>query len=271
MKTLVNIFGAVSVVLFMAACADKPHYVHEESKARPIPAAASVSMPEVIEEERSRGNLVIEDEESQSADVGVFVSKYNEKKSPKFIVYVNKELSEDVSVVGAEGRISFKSDTNSSNWLFQAVKVTSQPQKESRYFKRFMDKIEKGYISAFLEYKVRVLDRSYMLRNQELKFDKEDQRKAFSILEMSALKEQADVFISVIPSFSRDKVEINVKAMNLQDGQILVEHTEDLINGSVRQIVLTDKGYEVVKSVGDLEKKMANIAKETMYNIGKVW
>lgn len=272
MKTFRNVFYALLVAISMTACAKTPHYVHEGTKARPIPDAHTIVKPKVIEEKRSRGNLKIEkDEDSLSADVGLFVTKYNEKNKPKFIVYVNKELSEDVSVVGSEGRVAFKSDTNSSNWLFQSVNVSSQPQKESAYFKAFMDKLERGYLSAFLEYKVHVLDRSYMLRSQELKFDKKDSRKAFSVLEMSALKQQADVFISLVPLFSRDKIKVQVKVMNLKDGQILADDIQDLLNGSVREIVLTDKGYEVVKSVGDLEKKMAEIAKTTMHKIGKVW
>lgn len=262
---------AIASIILLSGCASKPYYVHTTSDARPVPGAIDVVKPEIVDEERSRGNLVIDNNNLQSIDVGEFINKYHAKQKPKFIIYVNKELGEDVSVVTKEGRIAFNSATDSNSWLFQSIKTGGEPEKETGYFKYFMDKIEKGYIAPFLTYQVHVLDRSYMLRNQEVKYDKGAERKSFSVLEMNALKEQADVFISVIPMFSNDKIEINIKAINLKDGQILVNQTQEFVNGSVRQIVLTNKGYEVQKSAGNLDEKLSAIAKQTMQNIGKSW
>lgn len=261
----------ISVLLLSSGCASKPYYVHTASDARPIPEAIDVVQPEIVEEARSRGNLVINNTSSQSIDLNEFIAKYHAKQKPKFIVYVNKELGEDVSIITQEGRIAFNSTTDSSSWLFQSIKTSTAPDKEIGYYKHFMDKIEQAYIAPFLSYKVHILDRSYMLRNQETKYDKGSDKKSFSVLEMNGLKEQADIFISVVPTFTYDKIEISIKAINLKDGQVLVNQTQEFLNGSTRQIVLTDKGYEVVKSSGNLDEKLSNIAKQTMQNIGRSW
>ncbi|MDA7817192.1 hypothetical protein N9A28_03260 [Sulfurimonas sp.] len=273
MKTLFTFFISALALLLFSACSDKPNYVHVEPEAHAIAAGGSTAMPMVIDEERSRGNLVIKEAEDEKySDISKFINKYHAKKKPKLIIYVNKELNEGVSFVGSEIRITEDGTKGSNNWLMQAVKTTSQNITHAGYFERFMEKVEKGYISTFLDSEVKVIDRSYLLRNQELKYDKKDARKAFSVLEMDALKSQASLFISVVPVFSKNKIEIDVKAINLSDGQILVDYTADMLSGGLtKEIVLTKNGYEVVTKAGKLDKIMERIAKESMSKIGKTW
>lgn len=269
MKTFNNIMVSSFVVLLLSACSERPNYVHTEPDAHPIPANRNVAMPEIVEEERSRGNLVIEEESAaNTADTSTFINKYHEKNKPKFIIYINKEL-EEISVDNSELLITFNSD-NTMNQVFKFAKTETTTENDNRYYKRFMDKIEKAYITAFLDNKVKVIDRNYLLRSQEVKYDKADQTKRFSVLEMDALKEQASIFISVVPVFSRDKIEMDVKAIDLLDGHILFDYTAELTRGSTREIVLTHNGYEV-KRGANLDKSMQGIAKESMSKIGKTW
>ena len=94
MKTLLTFFVSALVLVLFSACADKPNYVHVEPEVHAIPSGGSSAMPEVINEDRSRGNLVIEENEDEKhADTGEFISKYHEKKKPKLIIYINLNIS----------------------------------------------------------------------------------------------------------------------------------------------------------------------------------
>lgn len=282
------------ILLVFSACV-RPYYVQVDSDKHGIEPVGEIKSPIIVEEERFRGNissdsksfLTIQTDQNSRIDLSEFLKKYAKRNNPKFIVYMNKSLSETVSIVDKEIRISLNDNTKSSNWLLQSVSTSGQPL---THFNGFVSKMEKGFISAFLDSKVKVLDRNYLLRMQELKLDTKEQRKSFSVLEMSALHEKANIFISVIPVFNQQSLEVAIRAIDLRDGRIILDTTEKIFDQSqlnisltkngyeitstpmtLKEIVLTSNGYEIANKAAEIDLVLYSLAQKCMDKIGKNW
>jgi len=262
----------LALVLF-AGCAQTPHYVHQESfstNVAPI-AESKIQKPMIIDEERSRGNLVIQEASEEIVDASSFVNLYHEKSKPKIIIFSNKTLNEEVSFITDKGTMVLNgAEGEDKLYEFENIQITKPDSKEASLITAFMTKTDRAFINEYMDKKVKVLDRAYVLRNQEVKFDKQDQRKIYSVLEMTALKEHADIFISVQPEFYLTHISLYVKAIDLKDGRTLLNKSYQILNGNTRSIVLTSSGYEV-KSMVDVSQTVRNIARQTMQDIAKIW
>lgn len=262
-----------AAILLMAGCAEKPHYLHEEAPQGHIapPSGMHMQSPQIVDEERSRGNLKITKPEEETVDVSDFVNLYHEKKQPKIIIYVNKDLNDHVSVVMGEQRISFEDKNNSGHIAMQNVATVLPDLEQSDFVAAFMQKVDKAFIRAYTEKRVNVLDRNFVLRMQEVSFDKTHERKVFSVLEMSALKDQADLFMSVQPEFYTDKIKLYVKAIDLKDGRVIISDSYELLAEEFKTIVLSDSGYQVVDKIPDLDESIKNSAYRSMSDLAKSW
>jgi len=259
--------------LFLVGCAKTPHYVHQESthtNVAPI-SEANIQKPTMIHEERSRGNLVIKNEEDEIVDASDFINLYHKKNKPKIIIFSNKTLNEEVSFISDKGTMILNgAEGEDKLYEFENIQITKPDSKEASLITAFMTKTDRAFINEYMDKRVNVLDRAYVLRNQEVKFDKQDERKIYSVLEMSALKEHADIFISVQPEFYLTHISLYVKAIDLNDGRTLLNKSYQILNGNTRSIVLTNSGYQVTNMV-DISKTVQNIARKTMQDIAKIW
>lgn len=240
-----------------------------------------------------------------------FQQIYRSRKRPRAVVYLNRELSAQVrqwvgtverqivegnrsdssrsSVVAGgitpEGPTSGgatmttssggKSKESSTSWTEAATSDVAGARESPE--ERWMWAFEEGFVQALLAEKVRVVDRTLILRRTAVK---KGETGSLPRLEMEALKDHAEILIELLITVDPDSplgYSFRASAKDLTTGELMVNGTLMGWSGKTgyrvrKKAVVTDRGYETVPDVFPAVREVAgSLARGVLLSLEEYW
>lgn len=236
---------------------------------------------------------------------------YRSRQRPRMAVYLNRELSAQVrqwvgtverqvvessrsggskstivaGAVSPEGPTTGmassttstggKSTESTTSWREAATSDVAGAREGPE--ERWMWAFEEGFTQALLSEKVRVVDRSLILR---LTAAKKGETGSLPRLEMEALKEHAEILVELLITVDPEAplgYSFRASAKDLRTGELLVNGTLMEWSGKTgyrvrKKAVVTDRGYETVPDVFPAVREIAgNLARGVLLSLEEYW
>lgn len=211
-----------------------------------------------------------------------FASAYAATGTPRIAVYYNRELSgrlEEWITPTRKKTINTKPNGDivqgESYTQMRDFNETARPKPDEKWSWAFED----GFYTSFLEQKVRLVDRSTILRLAAVdRPDTPSETVPLKRVEIDALKKHADLVIEVLVGRSATGYEFKAKVMEVQTGRLLA-----MVNGSPDtgdakaapgRFVAGPRGYErevVAPEAADARAQGAQFADEVMRRLTRTW
>ncbi len=271
-------------------------YMEEETPKGAIPAQQRGAV-------RSDGlpgetALMAQPEQATAADVdavvAAFAAAYARNRSPRMIVYFNRELSEEVREWTASERIAIDGqhrsnksgpdgETKESSRGGIAISAQVATGDGGRYGpgERWMWEFEQAISEMLLDADVALIDRALAMRRQAAATDDDtlgNPSRSVRTIEMQALEGHADLLVEVWAARSSEApigYEFRAQVKDINTGRLVTtvttlgEGTAD--EDARRTVVATSRGYEFVEEMPTVADAATELGVALMESLTRRW